>query len=196
MITDTVGEKENPVKYNLDAMRFNPYEEDIYDAFIWGNTPEGGDYWYKFWSGILSSKGMQEARTKWDTMKKQWFEEQSVDTEYVNPIYEERDVYSDPRYPAYNKPEKSLGELLKRVNTHGDFQPTDSVKHPSHYTQDGGIECVDAIKASLGKEGFAAFCKGNCMKYLWRYKDKNGIEDLSKAKVYLDWMVETLMETS
>jgi len=68
----------------------------------------------------------------------------------------------------------------------------DPVNHPSHYNQDG-IECVEAIRASLG-DGFPAYCKGNVMKYLWRYQYKNGIEDLEKAQVYLDWMVEYLKE--
>lgn len=64
----------------------------------------------------------------------------------------------------------------------------DAVNHPSHYTS-GGIECIEAIKASLGN-GFADYCKGNVIKYLWRYKLKNGVEDLKKARVYLDWMIE------
>lgn len=67
----------------------------------------------------------------------------------------------------------------------------DNVNHPEHYTQ-GGIECIQAIEASLGKEGFAAYCKGNVLKYLWRYEHKNGIEDLKKAEVYLKWMIEEL----
>ena len=65
-----------------------------------------------------------------------------------------------------------------------------NVEHPSHYNQDG-IECIEAIKASLGKE-FPAYCKGNVMKYLWRYQYKNGLEDLKKAQVYLKWMVEAV----
>lgn len=66
-----------------------------------------------------------------------------------------------------------------------------NVNHPAHYAQ-GGIECIEAIKASLGKEGFAAYCKGNIEKYLWRYEHKNGIEDLKKARVHLNWMIEEL----
>lgn len=73
------------------------------------------------------------------------------------------------------------------------LETQDSVNHPSHYNQDG-IECIEAIRASLGPDGFQAYCKGNCMKYLWRYEYKNGLEDLKKAQVYLNWMVES-MET-
>lgn len=69
----------------------------------------------------------------------------------------------------------------------------DNVKHPSHYTN-GGIECIDAIRASLGLSEFADYCKGNVIKYLWRYRLKNGVEDLEKAAVYLKWMTEAERE--
>ena len=49
---------------------------------------------------------------------------------------------------------------------------------------------IDAIRASLGDEDFASYCKGNIMKYIWRYRHKNGLEDLKKARVYLNWMIE------
>ena len=68
-------------------------------------------------------------------------------------------------------------------------QKNNVVSHPEHYTQ-GGIECIDAIRASLGDKEFADYCKGNVIKYLWRYRLKNGTEDLRKAAVYLDWMIE------
>lgn len=61
----------------------------------------------------------------------------------------------------------------------------DPVHHPSHYTQ-GGIECIDAIRAMLGRDGFAAYCRGNAMKYLWRAGLKGDpVEDLRKAQWYL-----------
>ena len=67
---------------------------------------------------------------------------------------------------------------------------TDNVNHPSHYNE-SGIECIEAIHATLG-DGFQDYCKGNVMKYLWRYKYKNGLEDLKKAQVYLNWMIESI----
>ena len=66
----------------------------------------------------------------------------------------------------------------------------DNVNHPSHYTQ-GGIECIEAIKASMTSDGFQDYCKGNCLKYIWRWRQKGGVEDLKKAKVYLDWMIDS-----
>ena len=65
---------------------------------------------------------------------------------------------------------------------------SDNVNHPDHYTS-GGIECIDAIRAALS-DGFSAYCAGNVIKYVWRHRYKNGIEDLQKARVYLDWMIK------
>ena len=71
----------------------------------------------------------------------------------------------------------------------------DPVEHPNHYTS-GGIECIKGIEASMEKEAYRGYLKGNCMKYIWRYEKKNGVEDLRKAKVYLDWLIDTYeMET-
>lgn len=61
----------------------------------------------------------------------------------------------------------------------------DNVNHPGHYTK-GGIECIDAIKAATeGLTGMEAVCTGNAIKYLWRWKWKNGAEDIRKAIWYL-----------
>ena len=66
----------------------------------------------------------------------------------------------------------------------------DNVKHPAHYCK-GGIECIEAIKASMTKKAFEGYCKGNVMKYIFRYEDKGGVEDLEKAQVYLGWLVDS-----
>ena len=71
-------------------------------------------------------------------------------------------------------------------------QNVDMVNHPSHYTQ-GGIECIDCIKsATVGKVGIEAFCVGNAIKYLFRYEEKNGIEDVKKARWYIDRLIKEL----
>ena len=67
----------------------------------------------------------------------------------------------------------------------------DLVNHPPHYTQ-GGIECIDAIRASMSKEQFLGYCKGNSLKHQWRYEAKGGVEDLKKAKWYLDRMIQEI----
>ena len=60
----------------------------------------------------------------------------------------------------------------------------DMVNSPSHYNS-GGIECIDAMRAMLGEEGFVAYCKGSAFKYTWRSGLKfNEAEDLKKAVWY------------
>lgn len=67
----------------------------------------------------------------------------------------------------------------------------DLVNHPPHYTQGGGIECIDAIKSALGDEGFRSYCVGNILKYSWRYRFKNGVEDLRKANWYITELLKS-----
>ncbi len=64
----------------------------------------------------------------------------------------------------------------------------DMINHPRHYNE-SGIECIDALQAMLG-DGFNAYLQGNIAKYLWRFKYKNGIEDLKKAQWYLNKLIE------
>lgn len=72
----------------------------------------------------------------------------------------------------------------------GRYQSPDVVNHPSHYTN-GKVECIDAIEsATVGKTGIEAVCVANVIKYLWRYEDKNGLEDIKKAQWYLNKLIE------
>ena len=68
----------------------------------------------------------------------------------------------------------------------------DMVNSPPHYNQTG-IECIQAISAATDT-GFKYYLQGNVMKYLWRfdYKDKP-LEDLQKAKWYLDRLIDEVM---
>jgi hypothetical protein len=63
----------------------------------------------------------------------------------------------------------------------------DMVNNPAHYNK-AGIECIDAIAAATG-EGFEYYLQGNILKYLWRYRYKNGSEDLKKAQWYLNRLI-------
>ena len=64
----------------------------------------------------------------------------------------------------------------------------DMVNSPDHYNY-AGIECIDAIRAATGEEGYQYYLQGNIMKYLWRYRYKNGVEDLQKAQWYLNQLL-------
>lgn len=68
----------------------------------------------------------------------------------------------------------------------------DEVDRPKHYNL-GGIECIDAIRASMSKLEFEGYLKGNALKYLWRYRYKGKLEqDLEKAQWYLDKLLESV----
>jgi hypothetical protein len=65
----------------------------------------------------------------------------------------------------------------------------DRVNHPAHYTQ-GGVECIDALAAAtISLKGVEAVCTANAIKYLWRWKQTNGSEDLKKARWYIDYLL-------
>lgn len=66
----------------------------------------------------------------------------------------------------------------------------DVVNHPSHYTDASGIECIEAIEAQLTIEEYEGYLRGNCVKYLWRWKNKGGVQDLKKCKWYLERLIE------
>jgi hypothetical protein len=65
------------------------------------------------------------------------------------------------------------------------------VERPQHYAF-GGIEAIEGIEASMSAEAYRGFCKGNVLKYVWRYESKNGLEDLEKAKWYLNQLIFAL----
>lgn len=84
-------------------------------------------------------------------------------------------------------------EELNFVEEHYERVFGDTVNHPHHYN-DGSIECIDAMVSAFGKVDVATFCAVNAFKYIWRYKNKHGEEDLDKAAWYLDKRKE-LMES-
>lgn len=69
----------------------------------------------------------------------------------------------------------------------------DMVNRPPHYISNG-IECFDVILASQGKEATKSYCLCNAMKYIFRHDNKNGIEDIKKAKWYIDKYLEICMD--
>lgn len=78
------------------------------------------------------------------------------------------------------RPGDSEAQLAARAASRGD-----AVNHPAHYKSATGIEVIDVIEAfGLG------FHDGNVVKYLLRWKQKGGEEDLRKARWYLDRFIE------
>ena len=70
---------------------------------------------------------------------------------------------------------------------------SDPVNSPTHY-QTGLIETIDSIKNILGHDKFQAYCTGNVIKYLSRYREKNGLEDLKKAETYVGFIIKSYEE--
>ena len=61
--------------------------------------------------------------------------------------------------------------------------------NPNHYKQ-GKVECIDCIESATSSlTGFEGFCTGNAIKYLYRWKQKGGKQDLEKARWYLNRML-------
>lgn len=91
----------------------------------------------------------------------------------------------------YHDDEEDKLKPLKRA-----VPSPDMVNHPPHYQTDG-IECIDAIRASLGLDGFVAYCRGNAIKYSWRAGKKDETaQDLKKAAWYLNRAADELIKNN
>lgn len=68
---------------------------------------------------------------------------------------------------------------------------TNDAINPNHYKSASGLETIDVIRAFTdGLNGAEAFCIGNVIKYVTRYSNKNGVEDLKKAREYLNYVIK------
>lgn len=68
------------------------------------------------------------------------------------------------------------------------------VDHPPHYTQ-GGIECIDAIRAALTADEYRGYLKGAIIKYAWRERHKNRLQDVRKLSWYGNELIAHLEKT-
>ena len=69
----------------------------------------------------------------------------------------------------------------------------DMINHPDHYKSASGLEVIYVIEAFVAElTGIEAVCIGNIIKYVLRYKKKNGVEDLKKARFYLNKVIDML----
>lgn len=85
-------------------------------------------------------------------------------------------------------------DLIKNIaNNNNNNNNSDIINKPEHYHK-GGIDVISFIKDKISGEALEGFYQVNVIKYITRYKDKNGIEDLKKAEFYLKKLIE--MKTS
>ena len=135
----------------------------------WSKAPEGTTHWNSVNNSFYKIGGEFARVYKYAI------------NEWENSIYKTVELDGAPFTPRQD---------FQPFTSIEDAQPAhDMVNHPPHYQSDNGIECIDAIRAALGRDGFIAYCIGNSMKYQWREKaDK--LEDMRKAAWYLNRAIE------
>ena len=84
--------------------------------------------------------------------------------------------------------DRIMEELMEHAHK---LMDEDLVNNPPHYNN-GKIECIEAIEAMLTHEEFVGYLRGNSLKYRWRFRYKNGIQDLNKAVWYENKLMEVL----
>lgn len=124
----------------------------------------------------------------------------------VDYIVREYDIDRTPVGDAWVKDSDNIALITKEFMTASNFlrqfgvypsvseasedREPDVVNHPAHYETAKGFECKDVIIEAIGLGGYLMFCLGNVIKYVFRHLKKGGIEDLRKAKWYLDTYLE------
>ena len=108
----------------------------------------------------------------------------------INKECDEHDICQE--CPVWSSEHNECLMDLFCYGENGKSKIKDSVNQPAHYLK-GGMECIDVIKAITSDlSGADAYYVGNIIKYVWRYNHENGVEDLRKAKRYLEWLIESL----
>lgn len=96
---------------------------------------------------------------------------------------------------SFNEAEKEFQELMgivnKKISAINSVTTSDNIKSPDHYVSDSGIEVFDVQEAFIHElSGMAASYWCNIVKYILRFQRKNGVEDLKKAKYYLEKLID------
>lgn len=163
----------------------------------WISIPEGADFYVRSkvyednFFFCMDNSGIIET---FDTiLKNSWHRESTLktinlpnnyDILWQRPTQPEALPFIDDNPQSLNEQYAEIEQVRQAIK--------DNVNHPSHYTK-GKVECLDALEsATIGKSGIEAVCVSNIIKYLWRYEEKNGIEDVKKAKFYLNRLLTTL----
>lgn len=144
------------------------------------------------WNYAIGNEKDFEGAPDWASMVME-FEGQTIFEEHVTPLVgiSRYLVKGDKSVEVWSVDTIPGGTIIAQREP---VATNDMVNHPSHYTQ-GDIECIDAIKAAtVGKTGIEAVCVANVIKYLWRYEEKNGSEDVKKARWYLERLISELSE--
>ncbi len=94
---------------------------------------------------------------------------------------------------------ENFEKAVEDVNADGEIRTStldsnafDVVTKPAHYAGHTGIECKTAMESMLGTDAYTAYMQGCAFKYLWRWRDKNGLEDLKKARECIDNVIRAI----
>jgi hypothetical protein len=68
--------------------------------------------------------------------------------------------------------------------------------NPDHYKSSTSLECIEAMQIAFGEAAVIDFCVCNAWKYIWRWKNKNGVEDLHKAEWYINKGWELILDSA
>lgn len=92
--------------------------------------------------------------------------------------------------PIFENVNTANAQWMQLSSITNKVEPADNVNHPQHYQSKSGLETIDVIEAfTEGLVGGEATNTGNVLKYMCRWKSKNGLEDLKKARWYLDRLI-------
>ena len=80
--------------------------------------------------------------------------------------------------------------VIEEYKEKGFDKMDDNVNNPKHYKLAGGLQAIDIIQSILSPEQYIGFLRGNIFKYDIRYKEKGGVEDLKKAQLYKEKLIE------
>ena len=115
-----------------------------------------------------------------------------------NSIYAEENEFPDEAKKEDETVGKTLGDVAKDIKKALGVEESDMsneedvVNHPSHYAGSCSIECFDVMRMLWSNEELANYCLINAFKYIWRHKNKNGLEDLRKAEWYMNKATEIM----
>lgn len=166
--------------YYMQAVRLITGEPSDSEAPDWANWK--AQDWNGDWAWFSEKPHTSQEQSIWDSS------DQVLVAGFGSCINDWRDTLkpvnrSIDRRPIDEYEQRGWDEHQARTQKH------DAVNHPEHYAS-GDIECIDAIRASMTPDELAGYLKGNTQKYIWRYRQKGGAQDLAKAKWYLERLEE------
>ena len=109
-------------------------------------------------------------------------------SDLFNDYLEEGIVISYEDFIRYHSMTQEIASRLVRATND---EQNDNVNHPNHYNS-YSREVIDTLQGSMTPDEFKGYLKGNIMKYVTRYQFKNGVEDLKKAKWYIEKLTEVV----